>query len=485
MLSDSDHHHVTGVRRPRPQDSPAKPSAGDVQTSPQTTPAAKKPRFGASLFSPSRPKPPVASAPPQPPTTPGVTPSPAQQPAVPPPPPAPPRTVVYSPPPPPADAPIGPLGPINEAHERAWKQLKSSSKWAAQDCLYDMRKAAVLIADVRHVLPLHDIHEDELKYIEMMHSAALFIAGFTGTILERTGRKVRAEPPALDEPVSTLGPTAPEPSPQPLPTPPPPPPTASQPASTPPTATAPTGQRQRKRQRNRSAAAPPLRTTPPAASPQQGKPTPSPPPRRSDPRARSTRLIARFPHSSGPGPLEKRQLHPTIVRDALNDALHDRWVSAIDRSRGGHLVLRTRVPYTARQLAVHGDVIWTVLQKMFELPDEMRPIFEPDDQWTSIVVHRVPLPIWDDARAAELRDNFFSEVCEWNGLDPRTLKKERFLCKEDELANRVQGSSLTSPQRVSVMLTLSDAAAAQRLLRSGVFWQGSHCRVSPYRARQS
>ncbi|KZV78055.1 hypothetical protein EXIGLDRAFT_734085 [Exidia glandulosa HHB12029] len=479
MLSDSDPHHVAGVRRPRPQDSPAKPSVGDAQPSPQTTPAAKKPRFGASLFSPSRPRPPAASAPPQPseqPTTPAAIPSPQQQPAAPPPPPAPPRTVVYQPPPPPADAP--------NAHDRAWQQTKSTARWSARDCLYDMRKAAVLMADVRLVLPTHKVHEDELKYIEMMRSAALFIAGFTGTILERTGHKIQADPPAQDQPIATPGPATTTSSPPPPPAQPPQLPTSTpapaQPVSTPPSSTARAGHRQRQRQRNPRAAAPPLRTSPPAATQQRAHTLPSRTPRRSDSRARSTRLIIRFP-----GPLEKRQLHPATVRDSLNDALHDRWVSAVDLSRGGHLVLRTRAPFTARQLAVHGDLIWTVIQKTFELPDEMHPLFEPDDQWTSIVVHRVPLPIWDDARAAELRTNFFSEVCEWNGLDPKSLKKERFLCKEDDLAHRVQGSSRTTPQRVSVMLTVSDTAAAHRLLQTGVFWQGSHCRASLYRAKQS
>ncbi|KZW02233.1 hypothetical protein EXIGLDRAFT_760073 [Exidia glandulosa HHB12029] len=488
MLSDSDHHHVTGVRRPRPQDSPAKPSVGDTQTSsPQTTPVAKKPRFGASLFSPSRPKPPAASVSPQlpqPSTTPKAISLPEQQPAAPPPPPAPPRTVVYKPPPPPADAPTGPFGPIDEAHDRAWGKVLSYPTWTTQSCLRDMRRAAVLIGDVRHVLPTHTIHEDELKFIKTMHGAALFIAGFTRTILERTGRIAPTDPPARDEPVASPGQAtatkSPSPPPAQLPAPPASMPAPSQPAPTPPSPTARAGQRQRQRQRNQRAAAPPSRTSPPAASQERANPPPSRPPRRSDSRARSTRLIIRFP-----GPLEKRQLHPATVRDALNNALHDRWVSAVDFSRGGHLVLRTRTPFTARQLAVHGDVIWTVLQKTFELSDEMRPLFEPDDQWTSIVVHRVPLPIWDDARAGELRANFFSEVCEWNGLDPRTLKKERFLCKEDDLATRVQGSSLTTPQRVSVMLTVSDTAAAQRLLRTGVLWQGSHCRASLYRARQS
>lgn len=247
----------------------------------------------------------------------------------------------------------------------------------------------------------------------------------------------------------------------------------------------PTGQRRRRKRRplqSGGVAATPSGTSPSAARPPQRKHQP-PTPSRSPPRTRSTRLIVRFPLAGGPGPLEKHQLHPSIIRDSLNDALHDRWISAVDRSRGGHLVLSTRAPFTARQLAVHGDVIWTVLQKTFALQDAMRPLFEPDDQWTAIVVHRVPLPIWDDARAAELRNSFFSEVCEWNGLDSRTLKKERFLCTEDELATRVQGSTRTTPQQVSVMLTLSDAAAAQRLLRTGVYWQGSHCRASIYRSR--
>ncbi|KZV85505.1 hypothetical protein EXIGLDRAFT_726078 [Exidia glandulosa HHB12029] len=76
------------------------------------------------------------------------------------------------------------------------------------------------------------------------------------------------------------------------------------------------------------------------------------------------------------------------------------------------------------------------------------------------------------------------DLCSSNGLDPRHVRRMQFLCRKGEDVERFKSSSEESPQPMSVLLCFSDEGVATRLLRSGVYWQNSHCRVSRYRERQ-
>ncbi|KZV83607.1 hypothetical protein EXIGLDRAFT_842823 [Exidia glandulosa HHB12029] len=236
----------------------------------------------------------------------------------------------------------------------------------------------------------------------------------------------------------------------------------------------------------------PARTTTPA----QGHKIP-PPPRdtapppgaqrsaRANPRSRpAARLIVRYGDT---GVLRGRpRPHPAIFRHSLNDALGGEWIAGIGYSRNGQLILHTKAPFTAQQLALRGDVLRPVIRSAFALEGDPRPLFETDDEWSKIVVHRVPLPVsGNPSEALNVKlQAFFMDVCTSNSFDPKVVRRMQPLCPKEKEEDYFRQSTAQAPQHLSVLLCISDTNLARRLLNHGAFWQGSHCRVSRYRERQ-
>ncbi|KZV86528.1 hypothetical protein EXIGLDRAFT_724734 [Exidia glandulosa HHB12029] len=226
-------------------------------------------------------------------------------------------------------------------------------------------------------------------------------------------------------------------------------------------------------------------TAPPVKGP---PPTAQPPPRapgNSHRRGRSaSRVIVRYRDADI---LRGRtKPHSAVLLKSLNDALGGDWVAGIAYSRNDRLILHTKSPYSARELALQGGVLRPVIRSAFAFMDDPEPLFETDDPWSKIVVQRVPLPLLSDSteHMEDKAQAFLADACSSNGFTPDVVRRMQFLCpkgKEEEYFSR---STAQAPQLVSVLLCLSDSRLANRLLRTGAFWQGSHCRVSLYRERR-
>ncbi|KZV79790.1 hypothetical protein EXIGLDRAFT_450899 [Exidia glandulosa HHB12029] len=221
---------------------------------------------------------------------------------------------------------------------------------------------------------------------------------------------------------------------------------------------------------------PPEATARPRVRPVARHRTRSPP---NQPRP-ATRVITRFPDVST---LKGRpERHPATLQGLFNDALGGDWVAAVGFSHQDQLLLYPAGPFTAEQLAARSDPLWKVIKMAYSLSDSQRPVFEPDDSWHKIVLHRVPVPPNGDVVGSS--KDFFADIRRSNGLLDASVKQERYLCRQEELSVKLGSSSTTAVVYVSVLLSLTDAAAAGRLLRSGAFCHGTLCRVSRYRPRR-
>ena len=203
---------------------------------------------------------------------------------------------------------------------------------------------------------------------------------------------------------------------------------------------------------------------------------------RTTPTTASTRLVVRF---AGDGIPADVRPHPATFRDSLNTALHMRAVEGIQYSRAGQLILHTLHPYTAQQLAPLADQMWPVIQAAFRIADTPhRPIFEPDDAWTRIVVHQVPVPVWDGKKDAQAtHEEMTRDLCQANLLPAEAVRQMRWLCSKDEEARRIQSSTSTSPTFVSIMLALHGPNIATALWKRGVVASGALCAVTNYKTR--
>jgi len=217
--------------------------------------------------------------------------------------------------------------------------------------------------------------------------------------------------------------------------------------------------------------------------PQSQKRRPTRAPQKRTTTGPSTRLVVRF---TGQGIPANVRPHPATLRDELNEALRMRAIEGIQYSRTGQLVLHTRDPYTARQLAPLADQLWPVIQAAFRIADTPhRPIFEPDDAWTRIVVHQVPVPIWDSKRDSQAaHDEMARDFCHANSLPMEAVRHMRWLCSKDEQERRTEASTTASPTFVSIMVALHGPNTTTTTLRNkGVVMSGAHCRVTDYRER--
>jgi len=136
----------------------------------------------------------------------------------------------------------------------------------------------------------------------------------------------------------------------------------------------------------------------------------------------STRLVVRFPGQTIPAEVRP---HPATFRDELNKAINMKAIESIQYSRTGQLILQTRSPHTAVQLAALSNQLWPVIQAALRIGDTPeRPIFEPDDTWTRIVVHQVPLPVWDGKRDSRATQELMTQdLCHTNSIPAETIRR--------------------------------------------------------------
>ncbi|KAJ7934428.1 hypothetical protein B0H13DRAFT_2305856 [Mycena leptocephala] len=167
----------------------------------------------------------------------------------------------------------------------------------------------------------------------------------------------------------------------------------------------------------------------------------------------------------------------TALASILDDATYERHapphIRGVNWTSNGNLVIHTRAPYTASQLAaVHGKDVISIVQR--ECGEFQGPaVLEVDAPWVQVVVHGIPAqPL---AASMKFQQEDFWTALETMGNTRAEVKAVRVLCREEDLEMR---------DKLSLRLTFSDVGAARRMLASGAFLFGTHCRVSRYRPRQ-
>lgn len=135
------------------------------------------------------------------------------------------------------------------------------------------------------------------------------------------------------------------------------------------------------------------------------------------------------------------------------------------------------------QLAALSNQLWPVIQRALRIADTPEcPIFEPDDTWTRIVLHSVPLPVWDNKRDHQMRqDIMIKDLCHANSLPEEAVRQVHWLCCHEEVATRIHSSTAATPTFVSIMVALLGPNTATPLRKCGAVISGTCCRVTSYK----
>ncbi|KAJ7511635.1 hypothetical protein B0H11DRAFT_2268693 [Mycena galericulata] len=185
-------------------------------------------------------------------------------------------------------------------------------------------------------------------------------------------------------------------------------------------------------------------------------------------RLRASRLIVRFDPLALPAPkrTDVRGLYNTVTRALPADTNQ---IAGIQWTRKGNLVIHARQGYsTAKLLAAQQAKIWSAIRPTLGLPSTLeQPKFEVDEPWHSVVLHGVPMPPSRNLADIQLYD---IQLC-LDVTKAGTAMAFSVLCAVADFPTR---------ESLSVRISLSSEADAQRLIDEGCTLYGALCRVSRY-----
>ncbi|KAF8202771.1 hypothetical protein K438DRAFT_1758084 [Mycena galopus ATCC 62051] len=146
-------------------------------------------------------------------------------------------------------------------------------------------------------------------------------------------------------------------------------------------------------------------------------------------------------------------------------------IAGVEWSRKGNLVLfPARETCTAKFLAAQKDFIWPALRPILELPEGyVCPTFDTDEQWHSVVFHRVPVP--PTRCAAAFSHRLIQDALKRSDASHGVLKSFSLLCRPAELETR---------DYLALRVSLSSEADAIHLIKNGGHMAGAWCRVTSY-----
>ncbi|KAF8145409.1 hypothetical protein K438DRAFT_1781875 [Mycena galopus ATCC 62051] len=146
-------------------------------------------------------------------------------------------------------------------------------------------------------------------------------------------------------------------------------------------------------------------------------------------------------------------------------------IAGVEWSKKGNLILHpARATCTAKFLAAQKDFIWPALRPVLELPEAyLCPTFDTDEQWHSVVFHRVPVP--PTRRAAEFSYRFIQNALTRSDASHGVLKSFSLLCRPADLETR---------NFLALRVSLSSEADAIHLIKNGGHMGGAWCRVTSY-----
>ncbi|EJD49902.1 hypothetical protein AURDEDRAFT_160925 [Auricularia subglabra TFB-10046 SS5] len=212
-------------------------------------------------------------------------------------------------------------------------------------------------------------------------------------------------------------------------------------------------------------------------APQTPRPTPPP----ESPQSRC--LIVRYDTVD-----EQRRPHPSKIVRSLNAALGRELLSAVSYTRDNQITLHAKAPHTAQQLISQDKILRNTLNSLLfpNLSTKPSATFDTGDPWSKVVLHRVPLPVWQTKTTVDRQlKALASDLCQSNGLSSNQVRRIRLLCAHGDQEKLLRASSDVAPQHVSLLLCTADQDAAARLLRNGAIIQSAHCRASAYHPRSN
>ncbi|KAJ7138324.1 hypothetical protein C8R44DRAFT_848165 [Mycena epipterygia] len=212
----------------------------------------------------------------------------------------------------------------------------------------------------------------------------------------------------------------------------------------------------------------PLATTPDPNTIKQQRPSSSPAPTRDMPF--KSRVVIRFDLKPSHLP-PPTQASPINLYDAIDDAISvTSPLSGVKWSQHGNLILYPRHTSTAEFLLLHKAEIWTAIHPLLKLPTKyLRPPFEVDGPWHSVVFHGVPTASTQSLDCKDITAWFDSHDVKGK------VKALSILCRPEDLSTR---------NTVAVQVSLDSEADAEFLVKNGGCFYGLQCRVTRYNARK-
>ncbi|KAK6984607.1 hypothetical protein R3P38DRAFT_3409993 [Favolaschia claudopus] len=156
---------------------------------------------------------------------------------------------------------------------------------------------------------------------------------------------------------------------------------------------------------------------------------------------------------------------------ALSSASSNRLLAGIGWTKGDNISLHPDPDTcTPKLLASHSEIIWSAICPLLGLSDDRPPpVFDTDEKWHSVVFHGVPHPCVD------LNEYITHErVNSWvtSASSQGKLREFSILSRPTDTKAR---------KTLTLRLSFSSQADAERLVQHGGYMFGAACRVSHYR----
>ncbi|KAJ7473174.1 hypothetical protein B0H11DRAFT_2195768 [Mycena galericulata] len=142
----------------------------------------------------------------------------------------------------------------------------------------------------------------------------------------------------------------------------------------------------------------------------------------------------------------------TVLGDATLEHRSASHIRGVNWTGSGNLVIHTRAPYTASQLAaVHGAAVIEIVRR--ECGQFLGPaVLESDTPWIPVVVHGIPARALVDSLKSDQED--FWTALEGTGNGPAEVKAIRVLCRDEDLEVR-EAPMLVRPNGSSPLVLFS------------------------------
>ncbi|KAF8188340.1 hypothetical protein BJ912DRAFT_968526 [Pholiota molesta] len=202
------------------------------------------------------------------------------------------------------------------------------------------------------------------------------------------------------------------------------------------------------------------------------------------------RLIIRWPNNPIPQSSQSLEHFIQDMEDELSDNIRRKGEDTLQPkiaggnvTKTGNIILHARAPLQASTLisyltrnnfSIIRDAATTIPNFENPGPDACLSV-DLDVPWSGFVVHNIPAAPLIQAMEADGSLVFWKELDARSGIKEKDIRDTRVLCRDEEMRGKVH---------LSIRIMVDNPQIFDCLCRDGMFFFGTHCRVSRYRPRK-